>query len=368
MADVKNYMVGEDRSTINQINSIAESAAYCDSKIRIMPDAHAGKGCVVGTTATFTDKICPNTVGVDIACRVSMFKLEELEDLDLRFFDKIVNNCVPAGFYVRVNEDFYSEVFPYEELCCWDKLAKHDHDHLRKSIGTLGSGNHFISLDKDSNEDIWLTIHCGSRQLGKKVCDYYQSLAISSEEDPKDLWYIEGEVLESYLHDMELCNKWSEYNHLAIYDAISRPLGIAPSSVYLNSADYTWYTCIHNYVDVKNGIIRKGAISAQNGEIGIIPLNMRDGVLLVRGKGNEDWNCSLPHGAGRVLSRAQAKKNLSLNEYAESMKEIYTSSLGIATLDEAPMAYKNAAAIAEAIIPNGEVIEHLFPIYNFKAH
>lgn len=365
MADVKNYMVGEDQNTVDQINSIAESTAYCDSRIRIMPDAHAGKGCVVGTTATFTNKICPNTVGVDIACRVSMFKLECSGDLNLRHFDKIVNTYVPAGFNIRTHEDFYSEVFPYEELCCWDKLA--NHNHLRKSIGTLGSGNHFISLDQDSNKDVWLTVHCGSRNLGKQICDYYQSLAIPSE-DPKDLWYIEGEVLENYLNDMKLCNLWSMYNHLAIYDAISGPLGMAPSSVYLNSADYTWYSCIHNYVDVEHNIIRKGAISAQKNEIGIIPLNMRDGVLLVRGKGNKDWNCSLPHGAGRVLSRAQAKKNLSLNEYTKSMENIYTSSLGIATLDEAPMAYKNAAAIAEAITPNGEIVEHLFPIYNFKAH
>lgn len=399
MADIKNYMVGYDEKTVEQIFAISKSPAYRDSKVRIMPDAHAGKGSCVGFTATFTDKVCPNTVGVDIACRVSLFDLGfanyEWDKRDLVHFDNVVNNAVPAGFSVRDKEHKLSLDFPYEDLRCWNELR--NHEHLRKSLGTLGGGNHYIELDKDEKGNVWLSIHCGSRNLGKQVAEYYQAKAIAArdarlaeirkkrfrdmlevakeereafvKETQKitqkfwladDLCYVEGQDLEDYLNDMKLCNQWSLYNHLAIYNAIAEEFGLPPVCNYI--------TCIHNYVDVDNGLIRKGAISANAGEYGIIPLNMRDGLLVVQGRGNEDWNNSLPHGAGRILSRGAAKKELDLLEFENTMEGIYSTSIGFATLDEAPMAYKPADEIITAIGDNARIVGHLMPIYNFKAH
>ena len=409
MADIKSYMVGYDGKTVNQIYTISKSPAYCDSKVRIMPDAHAGKGSCVGFTSTFSDKICPNTVGVDIACRVSLFNLGNEGNLwdkrDLVMFDNAVNRVVPAGFEIRNNEHRFSRDFPYEDFYCWSELK--NHSHLRKSLGTLGGGNHYIELDRDEYGDVWLAIHCGSRNLGKQIAEHYQAKAIAARDErheearkelarhiqdyprperqeyiltareelnkmwvPDDLCYLEGEELEHYLHDMRLCNEWSHLNHLAIYDSIARELGCASVSLFQNhmKMEYGYITCIHNYVDVENKIIRKGAISARAGEFGIIPLNMRDGVLIVEGLGNEDWNCSLPHGAGRILSRSEAKSTLDIFDFENTMEGIYSTSIGRSTLDEAPMAYKDANAIVEAIGENAKIVSHLYPIYNFKAH
>ena len=409
MADIKNYMVGEEENTINQIYTISKSPAYCDSKIRIMPDAHAGKGSCVGFTATFTDKICPNTVGVDIACRVSLFSLYNEGSLwnkaELERLDKAIYKAVPSGFDIHNQEQAMSRRFEYEDLYCWKHLK--NHDRLRKSLGTLGGGNHYIELDMDEDRNAYLAIHCGTRNLGKQIAEFYQAKAIAERdahlevirqeyairmnETPhterqkvveegrqalKDAWvgddlcYLTGENLEHYLWDMKLCNRWSLYNHLTIYDNIAKEMGWAPASAYSNlmNFDYGYITCIHNYVDVDNKIIRKGAISARDGEYGIIPLNMRDGVLIVNGLGNEDWNSSLPHGAGRILSRGQAKEKLDLFEFENTMTGIYSTSIGHSTLDEAPMAYKSTDAIIEAIGENAEIISRLYPIYNFKAH
>ena len=399
MVDLKSYMVGYDEKTVEQIETIASSPAYQESKIRIMPDAHAGKGSCVGFTATFKDRICPNTVGVDIACRVSLFDLtsanRQWDKRDLVHFDNVVNRAVPAGFSVRGKEHKLSLDFPYEDLRCWDELR--NHAHLRKSLGTLGGGNHYIELDKDEMGNVWLSIHCGSRNLGKQVAEYYQAKAIAArdarlvkmrkdrswdildiaKEDREafvketqkitqkmwladDLCYIEGQDLEDYLNDMKLCNEWSFRNHMAIYDAIAEEFGLPTTCDYI--------TCIHNYVDVDNKLIRKGAISANAGEYGIVPLNMRDGLLIVQGRGNEDWNNSLPHGAGRILSRGAAKKELDLLEFENTMEGIYSTSIGFSTLDEAPMAYKPADEIIAAIGDNARIVGHLMPIYNFKAH
>lgn len=369
MTNLKSYMVGYDEKTVEQIETIANSPAYQESKIRIMPDAHAGKGSCVGFTATFEDKICPNTVGVDIACRVSLFDLtfanREWDKRDLVQFDNVVNRVVPAGFSVRGKEHKLSLDFPYEDLRCWNELR--NHTHLRKSLGTLGGGNHYIELDKDERGNVWLSVHCGSRNLGKQVAEYYQAKAITARDArlvkmwvADDLCYIEGQDLEDYLNDMKLCNEWSFRNHMAIYDAIAEEFGLPATCDYI--------TCIHNYVDVDNKLIRKGAISANAGEYGIIPLNMRDGLLVVQGRGNEDWNNSLPHGAGRILSRGAAKKELDLLEFENTMEGIYSTSIGFSTLDEAPMAYKPADEIIAAIGDNARIVGHLMPIYNFKAH
>lgn len=406
MADIKNFALNSNEKLEEQIAEFASSEAYKESKIRIMPDGHPGKGAVVGSTMTYTDKICPNTVGVDIACRVSLWKMPYTADeLDQRWFgafDNIIKNNIPAGFNIRKDVDLESYTkIPMRQLECFDNLS--NLDRINRSLGTLGGGNHMIELDIDSKGQLYLLIHTGSRNLGKQVCEYYQKLAednfSSSKKEyqvmhdaiieqfkaagreteinealkefkqmhiipnsSKDLAYISGELMESYLNDVKICRTWSYYNHQSIAWTIFDALGVS----YMKIKD-PYINCIHNYVDIDNKIIRKGAISAQEGELGLIPLNMRDGVLIVRGLGNEDWNCSLPHGAGRILSRGEARGQLTLEDYKDSMKDIYTSCVREDTLDEAPMVYKDSKLITSAIGENAEVLEQLFPVYNFKA-
>lgn len=397
MADLKNFMVGNDLVTIEQIDAFANSPAYRDSKIRIMPDAHAGKGAVVGSTIEFKDKIVPGTVGVDIACRVSAF-LVNSDNIDCEYLDQVCREYIPTGFDVRSVEHELSVDFPYEDLYCWDYLQ--NHDRLRKSMGTLGGGNHYLELDYNSEyNQYWFVIHCGSRNLGKQIAEYYQQIAIDrrnerieqhrlhqkmgiaalrainrvdriqgwielcreiiAAEPADDLCYLEGEDMEHYLHDMKICNEFSYRSHMAIYREVAKYMGWA--------FDPQKITCIHNYVDVDHHIIRKGAIEGYKGQIGLIPLNMRDGILIVRSLGNEDWNCSLPHGAGRVMSRGQARNQLTLKDFQNAMDGIASSSVVEETLDEAPMAYKDAEAIIQAIRPNADIIAHMYPVWNFKA-
>lgn len=362
MADVKSFVVMGDDTTENQVREISESPAYEDEKIRIMPDAHAGKGSCIGFTSTYSDKIVPNTVGVDIACRVSLYKLPvSLDDIDDEWFarlDSVINRHVPAGFNVRGRPDRRSEVFPYDEMDAWEDID--NKWHIICSMGTLGGGNHYIELDGDDDGGIWLAVHTGSRNLGLQVCNLYQKTAKENHPELKDLAYIEGGDVERYLNDMSHCNEWSRLNHMAIFDTI-----LVGMRVHFDEDGVI--TCIHNYVDTDNGFIRKGAISAQRGQVGIVPLNMRDGTLVVKGRGDDDWNYSLPHGAGRVLSRRQAKRDLSLDEYRRQMDGIYTTSISQDTLDEAPDAYKPAQLIVDALQENAEILHRLTPIYNFKA-
>lgn len=388
---VSNYDEMEDELTFLIKNSI-----YNESDIAIMPDAHRGKAhASVGFTATYDDKIIPNTCGVDIACRVSLFRINGEIDLDV--LDKAIHEHVPSGNSIRQYEPIESQQFPYEELRCWDDI-KDGEERYRKSMGTLGAGNHMIELDRSKNGDNWLLIHCGSRNLGLRVANYYQELAIAARDTRKkeiydryeqmiaekrekgyfdaiqqlieirkteiavepidDLCYIEGQDMEDYLHDMDMLRKWSYLNHCTIASFIAMVTGWSyPEGI----------SSIHNYIDTEHKIIRKGAIAAYEGELGIIPLNMRDGSLIVRGKGNPDWNYSLPHGAGRILSRGEARRNLDLADYEKSMEGIYTTSVCSSTIDEAPDAYKPAELIEQAIGDNAEIIEHIYPIYNFKA-
>ena len=397
MADVKNFMVGFDTTTVDQINKFANSIAYRDSKIRIMPDAHAGKGAVIGSTMTYSDKIVPATVGVDIACRVTAFNVGSLTNLDLYKLDEICRNRIPTGSSVRQNEHEDSLIFPYESLYCWENLK--NHDRLRKSMGTLGGGNHYIELDRDKEKnEYWLVIHSGSRNLGKQVAEYYQDLALEERENriqnikkylkdditylrktdavnliqkvidiskslinaepSDDLCYITGENMNHYLHDMRICNNFSFHSHMVIFKEIANNM---------NWDSTQHITCIHNYVDVDHNIIRKGAIAGYGGQMGLIPLNMRDGILVVKALGNQDWNCSLPHGAGRIMSRGQAHKKISLKDFQTAMKGIVSSSVVKSTLDESPMAYKDAQAIIDAIRPNAKILIHMYPVWNFKA-
>ena len=388
------YAVCGNNTLEEQLKIIRESEAYREQDIAIMPDAHAGKGAVVGFTSTYDDKIVPCTVGVDIACRVSLFRIDGEIDLDI--LDKAIHEHIPSGNSIRSYEPVESEEFPYEELRCWDAI-KDGEERYRKSMGTLGSGNHAIFVE-GNNDIYYLGVHCGSRNLGLRVANYYQELAIAARDarkreiydryeqmiaekrekgyfdaiqqlieirkteiaaEPVDnLCYIEGQDMEDYLHDMDMLRKWSYLNHSTIASFIAMVTGWSyPEGI----------SSIHNYVDTEHKIIRKGAISAQDGELGIIPLNMRDGSLIVRGKGNPDWNYSLPHGAGRILSRGEARRTLDLATYEKSMEGIYTTSVCSSTIDEAPDAYKPAELIEQAIGENAEIVEHIYPIYNFKA-
>ena len=389
-----NYAVCGNDTLDEQLKIIRESEAYCEQDIAIMPDAHAGKSSCVGFTSTYDNKIIVATVGVDIACRVTLFRIDGEIDLDV--LDKAIHEHVPSGNSIRQYEPIESQQFPYEELRCWAAI-KDGEERYRKSMGTLGSGNHYIAVE-GNDENKYLAIHCGSRNLGLRVANYYQELAIAARDARKeeiydhyeqmiaekrekgyfdaiqqlieirkteiaaepidDLCYIEGQDMEDYLHDMDMLRKWSYLNHCTIASFIAMETGwMYPDGI----------SSIHNYVDTEHKIIRKGSIAAYEGELGIIPLNMRDGSLIVRGKGNPDWNCSLPHGAGRILSRGEARRTLDLVDYEKSMEGIYTTSVCSSTIDEAPDAYKPAELIEQAIGDNAEIIEHIYPIYNFKA-
>lgn len=389
-----NYAVCGSETLDEQLNIIRNSEAYREQDIAIMPDAHAGKGAVVGFSSTYDDKIVPCTVGVDIACRVTLFRIDGEIDLDV--LDKAIHEHVPSGNSIRQTEVFGSQYFPYEKLRCWDGI-KDGEERYRKSMGTLGSGNHAIWVEGNNNI-YYLGIHCGSRNLGLRVANYYQDKAIAARDARKkeiydryeqmitekrekgcfdaiqqlieirkteiaaepidDLCYIEGQDMDDYLHDMDMLRQWSYLNHVTISQVIAQNCG------WDYSAEIS---SIHNYVDTEHKIIRKGAISAYEGELGIIPLNMRDGSLIIEGKGNKNWNCSLPHGAGRILSRSEARRTLDLADYEKSMEGIYTTSVCSSTIDEAPDAYKPAELIEQAIGDNAEIIEHIYPIYNFKA-
>ena len=389
-----NYAVCGSETLNEQLNIIRNSEAYREQDIAIMPDAHAGKGAVVGFSSTYDDKIVPCTVGVDIACRVTLFRI--VGDIDLDILDRVIHNYIPSGNSIRQTEVFGSQYFPYEKLRCWDGI-KDGEERYRKSMGTLGGGNHYIAVE-GNDENKYLAIHCGSRNLGLRVANYYQELAIAARDARKkeiydryeqmiaekrekgyfdaiqqlieirkteiaaepidDLCYIEGQDMDDYLHDMDMLRQWSYLNHVTISQVIAQNCG------WEYSAEIS---SIHNYVDTEHKIIRKGAISAYEGELGIIPLNMRDGSLIVEGKGNKNWNCSLPHGAGRILSRSEARRTLDLADYEKSMEGIYTTSVCSSTIDEAPDAYKPAELIEQAIGDNAEIIEHIYPIYNFKA-
>ena len=389
-----NYAVCGNETLDEQLNIIRNSEAYREQDIAIMCDAHAGKGAVVGFTSTYDDKIIPNTCGVDLCCRVTLFRIDGEIDLDV--LDKAIHNHIPSGNSIRQTEVLGSQYFSYEKLRCWDGI-KDGEERYRKSMGTLGSGNHYIAVE-GNDENKYLAIHCGSRNLGLRVANYYQDKAIAARDARKkeiydryeqmivekrekgyfdaiqqlieirkteiaaepvdDLCYIEGQDMEDYLHDMDMLRQWSYLNHVTISQVIAQNCG------WKYSAEIS---SIHNYVDTEHKIVRKGAISAYEGELGIIPLNMRDGSLIVEGKGNEKWNCSLPHGAGRILSRSEARRTLNLVDYEKSMEGIYTTSVCSSTIDEAPDAYKPAELIEQAIEDNAEIIEHIYPIYNFKA-
>ncbi len=332
-------------------NPIAEK-----SQIRIMPDVHAGKGAVVGTTMTISDKVAPGLVGVDIGCGISAYKLDS-KRIDLQKLDKVIYEKIPSGRNIREKAHRFAEHIDLTTLRCEHHIQKEKAYH---SIGTLGGGNHFIEIDRGEDGAYWLIIHSGSRHLGVEVATYYQEKAFRerTEDIPYEFAYAQGALLRDYLHDLDITQSFAAHNRDAIADDILRAmkLDIAES-----------FSCIHNYIDTKNQILRKGAISAEQGEKLIIPMNMRDGCLLGIGKGNADWNYSAPHGAGRLMSRADARNSFTLSQYKKEMKGIFSTSISRETLDESPMAYKPMESILSKIAPTADIIERITPVYNFKA-
>jgi len=349
-----------DNEAIAQITELCNQEFAKDSIIRIMPDVHAGAGCTIGTTMTITDKIVPNLVGVDIGCGMETIKLKQ-KDIDFKKLDDIIRHHIPSGFDIRKKQHKYAEYVELDKLAC----KKHvDLGRARLSIGTLGGGNHFIEINRDKNNCLYLVVHSGSRHLGKQAAEYYQKLAYTklagsgTVKISRQLAYLQGESYKNYLEDMKIIQKYAVYNRKAIVDEII-------NRIELDIEDQ--FTTIHNYIDLDGMILRKGAISAKKGERVLIPINMRDGSLICIGKGNKDWNFSAPHGAGRIMSRRQAKETISLDEFKKTMEGIYTTTVNRATLDECALAYKPMDEIIGNIQDTVEIVDIIKPVYNFKA-
>ncbi len=353
------YTNDVEESAYVQIQNLCDQEFFADSKICIMPDVHAGAGCTIGTTMTITDKVVPNLVGVDIGCGIETIKLD-CDFIEPQKLDKIIYQNIPSGKNIRKSPHRFAEDIDLNELIC-KKEVNVQRGYL--SIGTLGGGNHFIEVDKDDEGNIYLCIHSGSRNIGLQVANYYQKRAqeycknngVSVE---KALCYLEGDLMQEYLHDMKIMQKYASLNRLAMVDVILRGM---------NMKAVESFCTIHNYIDMDSMILRKGAVSSNDRQKLIIPINMRDGSLICVGKGNPDWNNSAPHGAGRLFGRKAARERFSMNEFKESMQGIYTTSVHKDTLDECPMAYKSMEAITEHIDPTVSIEKIIRPIYNFKA-
>ena len=383
--EVKVFAETFEQEAYDQIKMLANFEPYQNAKIRIMPDSHAGKGCTIGTTMIITDKVTPNLVGVDIGCGMLVVEIRERE-INLKELDNVIHEYVPSGFNIHLTP---IHSFDFKSLRC----AKHVNlERALLSIGSLGGGNHFIEVDRSEDGGLYLVIHSGSRNLGVGVCNYYQSLAyanLSSLADKKkeliavlkaqgrekdinselqklsqpkfikELAYLEGEDFEDYINDMEIVQQFASLNRKTIAELILGHMGLHVVSTF---------ETIHNYIDTKHMILRKGAVSAKKGEKFIYQINMRDGSLICIGKGDEDWNCSAPHGAGRLMSRSKAKETVSMNEYQRSMEGVYTTSVNDSTIDEAPQVYKPISEIMKAIEPTADIVEVIKPIYNYKAN
>lgn len=424
MKNLKIFTDNIEQEAIDQIDLLLEQEAFKDSKVRIMPDVHAGKGCVIGFTGDLGDKVIPNIVGVDIGCGMLCVELGNIE-LDLEKLDKIIREYVPSGF--NVNEERKCKFIELQELKCYRELR--DTKRLERSIGTLGGGNHFIEVDVDEDNNKYLVIHTGSRNLGKQVAEYYQELAnqlcnyniseykarqkelieeykqqgrkqeiqtalaelkkeyqVSKNKVLKDLAYLEGQYREDYLHDMKICQRFAVLNREEIAMEILQTyfndrgdgfIDFHDNQILINLFDTNIghmghailpaFETIHNYISFEDNIVRKGAISAKKGEKVLIPMNMRDGCIIAIGKGNDDWNQSAPHGAGRIMSRMKAKETFKMEDYKDSMKDVYTTSVSEETIDEAPFVYKPMEEIIDNIGDTVDIIKIIKPIYNFKA-
>lgn len=346
-----------EEEALVQIKTLCNQEFVKDSKIRIMPDVHAGYGSTIGTTMTITDKVVPNMVGVDIGCGMETIRIRN-SHVELQKLDKFIHEKIPAGFHIREKVHKYNDDIDLGQLRC-RTTGKINLERAVKSMGTLGGGNHFIEADQDEQGNIYIVIHSGSRHLGLEVAGYYQDQAIKLKTDvPRDLAYVEGSLMDDYIHDMKVVQRFAMLNRKAMMEDIVKGMKLKVDEEF---------TTIHNYIDTENMILRKGAVSAGKGELLLIPINMRDGSLICIGKGNEDWNCSAPHGAGRLMSRTRAKNSYTVSEFKKQMKGIYTTSVNSETLDECPMAYKGMEDIINNIHETVEILKIIKPIYNFKA-
>ena len=410
--DVKIFTDNVEESAIEQIKRLMSIDAFSGCKVRIMPDVHAGAGCVIGLTGDLGEKVIPNIVGVDIGCGILVQPFQCLKKIDFHAFNEYIMKAIPSGRNHRSDEYFplpqkYMERYTeaksiIRQIRCYRELK--EVKRLDKSIGTLGGGNHFIELDKDKQGIYYLVVHTGSRNLGKQVAEIYQKLAVKCQSGwaemmeeqnrliaeykqmgrknelqevirelhnsfrmrkltiPTELSYLEGNFREDYLHDMHLCQRWAVINRRLIVDLL---LDLLLENGYVVASNDA-FESVHNYIGDDN-IIRKGAISARKGEQCIIPMNMRDGSVICIGKGNEDWNYSAPHGAGRVMSRSQAFKQISMNDFTQSMNGIYSETITEATKDECPMVYKPMDEIIANIADTVDVVNIIKPVFNYKA-
>ena len=387
----KVYTDNIEQAAYAQVLNLMNQKFAEGSLFAIMPDCHAGAGCVIGLTMKIVDKVVPNLVGVDIGCGMLVVKIDKSFKFDLPKVDRIWHEDIPSGMNHRSTKHRFADRAKIEDI-----LAPIGVDKLKLSIGTLGGGNHFGEIDVNDEGDHYIVIHSGSRHLGIEVCKHYQRLAIEYHKDkkksdlavieqlkkegrkseieavlkaskqsqpsiPDELAYLEGQHLEDYLHDMKIAQEYAIWNREAMMEVLLGELGIGKDKILEK------FCTIHNYIDVENRILRKGSISLQKDETAIIPMNMRDGSIIVRGKGNPEWNFSGPHGAGRLMSRSKAKESLSLDDFKKSMAEIYTTCVSTGTIDESPMAYKPFDEIMRNIEPTADIIERIRPIYNFKA-
>lgn len=353
-----------DEASITQLMLLLNQEFVAGSRIRLMPDIHAGMGCTIGTTMTISDKIVPNLVGVDIGCGMETIQIKE-KHMELQKLDKLIYEKIPSGFNVREKTHRYFEKMNLEDLYCYKHI---DTRRAEKSLGTLGGGNHFIEADKDDQGNIYVVVHSGSRHLGLEVANYYQEEGykelngtdknIKRTNVPRQLAYVSFELFDRYIHDMKIVQEYARLNRQAMTDEIVKGMKLHVTEQF---------TTIHNYIDTEAMILRKGAVSAKKGELLLIPINMRDGSLICTGKGNEDWNQSAPHGAGRLMSRSAAKESFTVSEFKDQMKGIYTTSVNKDTLDECPMAYKGMEDIVDNIGDTVDVEKVIRPIYNFKA-
>lgn len=354
MSDLKVFSQTVEESAQTQLDELLRHPAFQDAKIRIMPDVHAGAGCVIGFTADLGDIVVPNLVGVDIGCGMLTVELGQA-DINFKELDRVIADRIPSGFGIHQITTVNTSKF---DLVC--RASLQNLSRLDRSLGTLGGGNHFIEIDADTDGNKYLVIHSGSRNLGLQVAKIYQARAVATCRDdvPDSLKYLTGQAKADYINDMYLCVGWARHNRELMAEAIITGAGLG--------AGDTWHT-VHNYIDPDDRIIRKGAISAKKDARVLIPFNMHDGSLIATGKGAADWNCSAPHGAGRVMGRKQAKRTLDLAEFQQEMAGIYSSSVSVDTLDEAPGAYKPYQEILNAINATVAPLKMIRPLFNFKA-
>lgn len=376
-----------DEKARGQLSRVCDAEHFSQCKIRVMPDVHAGVGCVIGFTMALKDKVVPNMVGVDIGCGMYLCQLQEKE-IDYAMLDSAIRSKVPSGNTNHKKPIEEAEHFNFENLRCFEGINV---INAKRCLGTLGGGNHFIEVDRDSDGTLYLVIHTGSRNLGAGVAEFYQKRgyqvlsqkleekynallekAKSEEEREKILRekeeekasvlpheaYVEGQLFEDYIQDMKITQEFADLNRKIIANRLIDALGLHVVESF---------TTTHNYIDMDEMVLRKGAVSAKKGEKLLIPINMRDGGLLCIGKGNEDWNNSAPHGAGRLMTRSKAKETISLEDYQKAMEGIYSTCISTGTLDESPMAYKNKGEIVKNIAPTAEIFKEIKPVYNFKS-